>query len=81
MLDWQGNLVDAKDRKTILLEDIQEEKLMAAALCVGSIEMKAIGDIFDDHHLQAYGGRLEECRIDLHHHTGELESAFRHVSK
>ena len=41
-------MVDAKDRKTILLADVQEYKSMAAALCVGSIEMKAIDDIFDD---------------------------------
>ena len=47
MLDWQSNLVDAKDRKTILLADVQEGKLMAEALCVGNIEMKAIDDIFD----------------------------------
>ena len=37
-----------KYRKTILLADVQEEKSMAAALCVGSIKMKAIDDIFDD---------------------------------
>ena len=42
MLDWQVNLVDAKYRKTILLADVQEDKSMAAALCVGSIKMKTI---------------------------------------
>ena len=37
MLDWQGNLVDAKDRKTILLADVQEEKSMAAATSQSSM--------------------------------------------
>ena len=50
MLDWQGRLVDAKDRKTISLADIQEDESMAEAMCVGSIEMKAIDDICDSQH-------------------------------
>ena len=39
MLDWQGDLVDAKYRETISLVDIQEDELMATALCVSTSSM------------------------------------------
>jgi hypothetical protein len=42
MLDWEGNMVERKDRKQILLSDIEGDEAMAASVQVGSIEVKAI---------------------------------------
>jgi hypothetical protein len=42
MLDWEGNMVERRDRKQILLSDIEEDEAMAASVQIGAIEIKAI---------------------------------------
>jgi hypothetical protein len=42
MLDWEGNMVERRDRKQILLSDIEGDDGMAASVQIGSIEVKAI---------------------------------------
>ena len=47
MLDWQGNIIPASDRQTILLSDIPDDDYISSAVAVGSIEANAILDILD----------------------------------
>jgi hypothetical protein len=42
MLDWEGNMVERRDRKQILLSDIAEDEAMAASVQIGSIEVQAV---------------------------------------
>jgi hypothetical protein len=42
MLDWEGNMVKRRDRKQILLSDIEVDEAMAASVQIGSIEVNAI---------------------------------------
>jgi hypothetical protein len=47
MLDWEGNIIDKKDRQQLLLSDIQEDTFMAASIQIGSIETKAIDTVME----------------------------------
>jgi hypothetical protein len=42
MLDWEGNMIERKDRVRILLSDIQEDVVTTASVQVSSAENKAI---------------------------------------
>ncbi len=45
MLDWEGNMVESRDRPKVLLSDIAENPAMAASVQIGSIEEQAIDRI------------------------------------
>ena len=47
MLDWEGNIVERKDREHILLSDIERDEAMAASVQVGSIKIKAINLVME----------------------------------
>jgi hypothetical protein len=47
MLDWEGNMIQRKDRTQILLETIPEDIAMAASVYVSSAETKAINIVFE----------------------------------
>jgi hypothetical protein len=42
ILDWEGNVIEAKDRQHVLLSDIVEDMVMAASVQISSIEIAAI---------------------------------------
>ena len=42
MLDWRGELVEPKDRQTILLSELEEDAEMTAACFVGHVESQAV---------------------------------------
>ena len=42
MLDWEGNMVDKKDRVEVLLDEVQEDKAMAAGAVISKLEAEAI---------------------------------------
>ena len=45
MMDWEGNMVELKDRMQILLADIEEDTaVMIAAAQIGAAETKCIND-------------------------------------
>lgn len=48
MLDWQGNLVEAKDRRKIIIEDIKESTTMAAPLSIGETEANLVNEIYSN---------------------------------
>jgi hypothetical protein len=39
MLNWEGNMVERRDRKQILLSNIEEDEAMAASVLIGAIEL------------------------------------------
>ncbi len=45
MLDWEGNMIQKKDRAKILLSDIQEDVAMTASVQVSSVETRAIDTV------------------------------------
>ena len=42
MLDWQGEMVQSKDRQTILLSEVEEDTEISAACYIGHVESKAV---------------------------------------
>lgn len=42
MIDWEGNMVQAKDRMKILINEIPEDAIMAASLSIGSVEQTQV---------------------------------------
>ena len=47
MLDWEGNLVEPKDRKTILLCEVEEDTRIAASASIGAVENRRIDKVFE----------------------------------
>jgi hypothetical protein len=47
MLDWEGSMIQRKDRVQILLSDIQEDVAMAASVQVSSAETKAVDNFLE----------------------------------
>jgi len=47
MLDWQGNMIERKDRAQYLLSDIIEDSMMSSALYISSVEYNMIDDMLD----------------------------------
>jgi hypothetical protein len=47
MLDWEGKMIQRKDRVQILLSDIQEDVAMAASIQVSSAEAKVIDNFLE----------------------------------
>jgi hypothetical protein len=58
MLDWEGNIVEKKDRVQVILSDIAEDLAAAASVQVSSLESRCIDDV-----LQRSGVTMEE---DVH---------------
>jgi hypothetical protein len=46
MLDWEGNMMQQKDRAQMLLSDIPEDVAVTASLQVSSAEARTIDDVF-----------------------------------
>jgi hypothetical protein len=42
MLDWEGNIIDKKDRVQILLDEVHEDKAMAITASISKVEATAI---------------------------------------
>jgi hypothetical protein len=42
MLDWEGNLMDKKDRVEVLLSQVPEDQEMSAAAVISDVEARAI---------------------------------------
>ena len=42
MLDWQGEMVQSKDRQTILLSEVEEDAEISAACHIGHVESQAV---------------------------------------
>ena len=47
MLDWQGNIVEKQQRTKILVESIEENQVMSAALYVGAAEAKLVNEKYE----------------------------------
>ena len=42
ILDWQGNMVEPTNRKTILLADVQEDADIAASCHIGHVDSQTV---------------------------------------
>ena len=47
MLDWQGDMVEPKDRQTIDLHDVAEDPEIAVACYIGHVESQAVINLLD----------------------------------
>jgi hypothetical protein len=45
MLDWEGSMIEKKDRAQILLSEISEDTAMAASIQISSVESKTIDSV------------------------------------
>ena len=50
MLDWEGNMIEKKDRVQILLSDIEDDPAIAASVQVSSIETRFVDDVIERSH-------------------------------
>ena len=50
MVDWEGNMVEKQYRKQVLLSSVAENKEMAASMLIGSMESKAVDQVFERSH-------------------------------
>ena len=50
MIDWEGNLIDKKDRQYFLLSDIEEYATIAVTTKIFSIYMRAVETLIDAAH-------------------------------
>jgi transposase InsO family protein len=49
MLDWEGNMIEKKERQQLLLSDIEENPAMAASVTIGSTEAGNIDLVMDSY--------------------------------
>ena len=49
MLDWEGNMIEKKNRVRLLLSDIDEDPKMVADVTIGSVENELIDTVVDGH--------------------------------
>ena len=54
MLDWEGNLIDKKDRQHFLLSEIEKDVTIAGTSKFCSMEMRSVETLIDAAH-QDYG--------------------------
>ena len=47
MLDWQGELVEPKDRKTIDLNKMEEDAGISADCCIGYVESQQVINLLE----------------------------------
>ena len=47
MLDWEGNIVEKKQRTQLLLSEISEDPTVAASMSIGATEAMAVDDVHD----------------------------------
>jgi hypothetical protein len=47
MPDWEGNLIEEKHRKRIILSDIEDDTAMAASVKIGSVETRLVDQAFE----------------------------------
>ena len=50
MIDWEGNMIEKKDRVQILLSDIEDDPAIAASVQVSSIETRFVDDVIERSH-------------------------------
>jgi hypothetical protein len=79
MLDWEGNMIQRKDRVQILLSEIQEDTATTASVKVSSTEARAIDDV-----LESNGGTHDEephrCWKPIPKAANEVSSVLTNVS-
>lgn len=47
IIDWQGNIIERKDRAKYLMSEVSENVAMTASLQISSAECKMIDDVLD----------------------------------
>ena len=62
MLDWEGNIVKARNRQQILLAEIPEDTALTALLQVSQVENQGINA-----HLRSLEGQMEQGYLEIIH--------------
>jgi hypothetical protein len=79
MLDWEGNMIERKDRVQILLSDIQEDVAMAASVQVSSAEANVIDTLLETSGA-AYDEEAHPCWKPIPRAADEISSVLAGVS-
>ena len=74
MVDWEGDVVQAKDHARILAEDPPEDVAMAAALQVGSVESQMIDNVIREHETKS------EENLNMPREADQVASVLTEVS-
>eukprot|EP00980_Cylindrotheca_fusiformis_P014395 scaffold3830_cov85-Cylindrotheca_fusiformis.AAC.7 len=79
MLDWNGEMVEPRDRQTVMLSDIEETELNVSSLQVSSVESSEIDRI-----LSSDGGkdsdRIERCYQSIPGAADQVSSVLQGIS-
>jgi hypothetical protein len=79
MLDWEGNMVERKDRVQILLSEIQEDVAVAASVQVSSAEARAIDSVFEGS-CAAFDEKVHPCWQPIPSAADQIASVMAGVS-
>ena len=79
MLDWEGNMVQKKDRVRILLSEVAEDAAMAASVQVSSTEAKAIDNVFKSNNV-SHDEEAHPCWQPIPRAANEVSSVLTSVS-
>jgi hypothetical protein len=77
--DWEGNMLQRKDRVQILLSNIQEDVALAASAQVSSTEAKAIDNVLDGNRA-AYNEEAHPCWKPVPKAADKISSMLASVS-
>lgn len=81
MLDWEGNMVEKRDREQIILSEIQEDAVLSASVQVSSIESKTIDTVLVERsELENKGKRPEPCYQHVPAEADQVSSVLAEVS-
>ncbi len=79
MLDWEGNMIQRKDRAQILLSEIQEDVAMTASVQVSSTEAKAIDTVLESNSV-TYDEEAHPCWQPIPRAADQVSSILASVS-
>ena len=79
MLDWEGNMIQRKDRVQILLSDIPEDVATAASMQVSSAEARAIDNVLDKNGI-THDEKIHPIWIPIPRAADEISSILASIS-
>jgi hypothetical protein len=79
MLNWEGNMIQRKDRAQILLSEIQEDVAMTASVQVSSTEARAIDTVLESNSV-TYDEEAHPCWQPIPRAADQVSSILASVS-
>ena len=76
MLDWEGNLIEKRDRSQIIVSDVCEDTVLASSVLVSSLESTVIDGICQERNVE----NVQPSWKPIPQAADEVASILGHVS-